>query len=67
MTERKAAIAPIPADVCRRICTGQVVTTLGDACKEVIDNALDAGATTIGEFYHHLFSCATRETNIYEF
>uniref|UniRef100_F1KTY7 Mismatch repair endonuclease PMS2 n=1 Tax=Ascaris suum TaxID=6253 RepID=F1KTY7_ASCSU len=47
MTERKAAIAPIPADVCRRICTGQVVTTLGDACKEVIDNALDAGATTI--------------------
>uniref|UniRef100_A0A915B1E2 Mismatch repair endonuclease PMS2 n=2 Tax=Parascaris univalens TaxID=6257 RepID=A0A915B1E2_PARUN len=47
MTERKAAIAPIPVDVCRRICTGQVVTTLGDACKEVIDNALDAGATTV--------------------
>ncbi|VDM49354.1 unnamed protein product [Toxocara canis] len=47
MSEERASIAAIPADVCRRICTGQVVSTLSAACKELIDNALDAGANTI--------------------
>lgn len=40
----------IPTDVCRKICTGQVIITLAGACKELIDNALDAQAKTIGLF-----------------
>ncbi|KAL3998980.1 DNA mismatch repair protein MutL family protein [Acanthocheilonema viteae] len=43
----RTRIHSIPADVCRKICTGQVIITLGGACKELIDNSLDAGAKTI--------------------
>ncbi|KAK6106948.1 DNA mismatch repair protein MutL family protein [Brugia pahangi] len=42
-----AKIHAIPIDVCRKICTGQVVITLAGACKELIDNSLDAQAKAI--------------------
>ncbi|KAM3720624.1 Mismatch repair endonuclease PMS2 [Dirofilaria immitis] len=42
-----AEIHSIPADVRRKICTGQVVITLTSACKELIDNSLDAESKTI--------------------
>uniref|UniRef100_A0A158R598 DNA_mis_repair domain-containing protein n=1 Tax=Syphacia muris TaxID=451379 RepID=A0A158R598_9BILA len=41
------SIKLIPADVRRKISTGQVVVTLAGACKELVDNSLDAGATLI--------------------
>ncbi|VDK86186.1 unnamed protein product [Litomosoides sigmodontis] len=40
-------INALPVDVCRKICTGQVIITLASACKELIDNSLDAQARTI--------------------
>lgn len=43
-------INALPVDVCRKICTGQVIITLASACKELIDNSLDAQAKTIGLF-----------------
>uniref|UniRef100_A0A158Q6Z9 DNA_mis_repair domain-containing protein n=1 Tax=Elaeophora elaphi TaxID=1147741 RepID=A0A158Q6Z9_9BILA len=43
----RARIHAIPNDVCRKICTGQVIITLAGACKELIDNSLDAQAKTI--------------------
>uniref|UniRef100_A0A914WXW6 Uncharacterized protein n=1 Tax=Plectus sambesii TaxID=2011161 RepID=A0A914WXW6_9BILA len=46
MAEERA-IQPISKEVAHRICTGQVVSSLAGACKELIDNALDAGATSI--------------------
>lgn len=46
------AIQPISKEVAHRICTGQVISSLAGACKELIDNALDAGARSIG---WHLF------------
>uniref|UniRef100_A0A8R1XPX1 DNA mismatch repair protein S5 domain-containing protein n=1 Tax=Onchocerca volvulus TaxID=6282 RepID=A0A8R1XPX1_ONCVO len=42
-----AKIHAISADVCRKICTGQVIISLASACKELIDNSLDAQARTI--------------------
>lgn len=41
-------IGQLKTEVTRSICTGQVVISLTGACRELIDNALDAGATNIG-------------------
>lgn len=46
--ESRGKISFISSDVRRKISTGQVVVTLAGACKELIDNALDAEATIIG-------------------
>lgn len=46
----RATIHAIPTDVCRKICTGQVIITLAGACKELIDNSLDAESKTLGLF-----------------
>ncbi|CAD5207435.1 unnamed protein product [Bursaphelenchus okinawaensis] len=41
------AVRKLRTDVARQISTGQVVVSLMGACRELVDNALDAGATTI--------------------
>ncbi|GBG26646.1 DNA mismatch repair protein PMS1 [Hondaea fermentalgiana] len=40
-------IGSLDATVVRRMCSGQVVTNLATAVKELVENALDAGATRI--------------------
>uniref|UniRef100_A0A915DRA2 Uncharacterized protein n=1 Tax=Ditylenchus dipsaci TaxID=166011 RepID=A0A915DRA2_9BILA len=42
-----ALIKELSSAVTRKICTGQVVISLAGACRELIDNSLDAGATNI--------------------
>ncbi|GAB0196610.1 mismatch repair endonuclease PMS2 [Grus japonensis] len=41
------AIKPIDRKSVHRICSGQVVLNLGTAVKELVENSLDAGATSI--------------------
>lgn len=41
-------INPLPLETSKRICVGQVVISLAGACRELIDNAIDAGAKQIG-------------------
>ena len=40
-------IRPIPVDLVRQIAAGQVILDLASAVKELVDNALDAGSTSI--------------------
>ncbi|CAH0584148.1 unnamed protein product [Chrysodeixis includens] len=40
-------IKPIASDTVHKICSGQVVVSLAVAVKELVENSLDAGATTI--------------------
>jgi DNA mismatch repair protein PMS2 len=42
-----SSIQPIPQAAVHRICSGQVVIDLATAVKELVENALDAGATVI--------------------
>jgi DNA mismatch repair ATPase MutL len=44
-------IQAIPADSVRRIVAGQVIFDLASAVQELVDNALDAQATTINSTY----------------
>ncbi|KFZ53439.1 Mismatch repair endonuclease PMS2, partial [Podiceps cristatus] len=45
--EPAKAIKPIDRKSVHRICSGQVVLNLGTAVKELVENSLDAGATSI--------------------
>jgi len=44
------SIQAIDASTVHRICSGQVVLTLATAVKELVENSLDAGATSIGDY-----------------
>ena len=41
------SIKPIDKAAVHRICSGQVILDLSTAVKELVENALDAGATNI--------------------
>lgn len=43
----QSSIQPIEKGTVHRICSGQVILDLSTAIKELIENALDAGATNI--------------------
>lgn len=45
------SIVAIDKTSVHRICSGQVVLDLATAVKELIENSLDANATTIGEYF----------------
>lgn len=44
---KRNMIQPIDLNSVRQICCGQVVVNLATAVKELVENALDAKATTI--------------------
>lgn len=50
MDTSKGSVKKLNEEDIRRISTSQVIASLSGACRELIDNALDAGATNIGKF-----------------
>jgi DNA mismatch repair protein PMS2 len=52
--EESTSIKPIDTTSVHRITSGQVVVDLQTAVKELVENALDAGATNIGESFIQL-------------
>ena len=49
-------IVPIDKGVVHKICSGQVILDLATAVKELVENALDAGATNIEVIFHLLLT-----------
>lgn len=45
--ELAADIKPINKETVHRICSGQVVLNIATAVKELVENAIDAGATLV--------------------
>ena len=56
-------IKPIEQSTVHRLCSGQVVLTLAIAVKELVENAVDAGASSVGTLHLTVFfvriSCST--------
>jgi len=48
LNKNAKTIKRIDRESVHRICSGQVVLSLGTAVKELVENSLDAGATNIG-------------------
>ena len=52
-TQQQRLIRPIPTAAIGRIVAGQAITDLASAVKELLDNAIDAGAKRVtGEYLH---------------
>ena len=49
-----ATIKPIESRSVHQIQSGQVIVDLVSVCKELVENSVDAGATSIGPFYYRL-------------
>ena len=49
---KASSICAIDKKSVHRICSGQVVLTLGTAVKELLENSIDAGATIVGKKKH---------------
>lgn len=71
-TTSSPLIRPINRNVIHRICSGQVILDLSSAVKELVENSLDAGATSIeinlrdyGEDYFQVIDngCGISPTN----
>ncbi|KFD66677.1 hypothetical protein M514_02930 [Trichuris suis] len=43
----EGVVKPLQSDVIQKLLCGQTVISLSDACKELLENSLDAGATNI--------------------
>lgn len=43
------AVRPIDKKTVHKICSGQVILSLAVAVKELVENSLDAGATSVGK------------------
>lgn len=52
--ENSSSIKPIDKHSVHRICSGQVITDISSCVKELLENALDANASSIGEFWNNL-------------
>ena len=48
LPNKQTTIAKIDANSIHRICSGQVIVDLQTAVKELVENAVDAGAKVIG-------------------
>lgn len=44
-----SSLQRIDKETVHRICSGQVVLSLAVAVKELVENSIDAGATSIGD------------------
>ncbi|KAL3143767.1 hypothetical protein ABBQ32_003597 [Trebouxia sp. C0010 RCD-2024] len=57
-------IQAIDKGVVHRICSGQVILDLATAVKELVENALDAGATTVEEHGSELIEIADNGSGV---
>lgn len=54
-TEVSSSIKALDTTSVHRISSGQVVIDLQTAVKELVENSLDAGATSIGTYLSHVY------------